>query len=485
MTILIAAWIMSTSPFAAPDEQSHYIRALGLSQGVILGKKVPYPNPGLTIPEQVFLNRDTRAYLVPPGMSPYDVVCMRGTERPDGCLEQSPNGNFPPLGYLLAAIALRFPTNVSSALWLARAGSALQSAAFLVLALVLLWEGTAWSLLGLLAAMSPMVLFCASILNPSGVQIASALALVAAGLRITRRPAAASGWVWGALAAAGAVTILSGPIGLAFAGAGLLAVAALGGRRAAGQMWRAHPQAVPFSAMALALAAVISLAYTRYAGFSSTFGLSPFFSSLQASWDQFGGVLRVAVGNFGAQTVPLPAVACDLWFALVASLVAAALWLGGRRERAVVLATTVLALAFPVLFWAWVDRYTGFPLLGREVLPILQVIPLVAGEVVYRHRARFAESPAGRSAIGALMSFIVGFQAYAFAFNAKRAPHDVTLLPTAIFTPPLGWAPWLALGAIGLLAMGAFVVGDVAAQRAAIGPPAFVAIRDSETPPWT
>jgi len=42
--LLLAAWVVGTQPFGAPDEASHYLRALTLSQGHLLGRKVPYPN---------------------------------------------------------------------------------------------------------------------------------------------------------------------------------------------------------------------------------------------------------------------------------------------------------------------------------------------------------------------------------------------------------------------------------------------------------
>jgi hypothetical protein len=30
---LLAAWVMTNPPFAAPDEAEHYVRAIGLSEG--------------------------------------------------------------------------------------------------------------------------------------------------------------------------------------------------------------------------------------------------------------------------------------------------------------------------------------------------------------------------------------------------------------------------------------------------------------------
>ena len=79
------------------------------------------------------------------------------------------------------------------------------------------------------------------------------------------------------------------------------------------------------------------------------------------------------------------------------SLLIAAISLGDLRERRLVVTVcALLGLAFPVLFYAWVDRFTGFGLQGREVLPVLMLIPLVAGEVVNRHSPRFERRPLGK-----------------------------------------------------------------------------------------
>ena len=81
-------------------------------------------------------------------------------------------------------------------------------------------------------------------------------------------------------------------------------------------------------------------------------------------------------------------------------VIAGAVWLGDRRERLVLAGVLVLVLAFPVLFWAWVDRFTGFTLRGREVLPIILLIPLVAGEIMSGHWARSASDERGATRYG-------------------------------------------------------------------------------------
>ena len=57
-----------------------------------------------------------------------------------------------------------------------------------------------------------MVLFTSSIMNTSGIQIASSLAFACAAIRISRDPTHVPKWVWIAFGLSGAVAILTGPI---------------------------------------------------------------------------------------------------------------------------------------------------------------------------------------------------------------------------------------------------------------------------------
>jgi Predicted membrane protein (DUF2142) len=483
-TLLIGAWIAATPPFAAPDEASHYDRAVGISNGVILGPKVIYgPDPELTPTQQIFINHDTRSVGVPARLIPSDVGCIGNKPDVSTCPVATPNGNFPPLGYLLPAAAISVSQDVTTAAWLTRAASALQSIAFLLLAAILLWGDSDWSLLGFLAAVSPMVLFSSSVMNTSGIEIASCLAFAAAALRVTRASAAAPGRVWVAFALSGAVGILTGPIGLVFALADVVLFAALAGPRRLRELSRTR--GFRFSGAVLLAASVVSLVYSRIAGFAEHFGISPIRQSLHAGLDQLGPVLKGAVGNFGSLTVPLPLAAYLIWWLLVVVLIVAAALLGTRRDRVILGAVVVLVLAFPVLFWAWIDRYSGFGLQGREVLPPLMLIPLVAGELVYRNRRTVADQRPARLAFGGFVAVIAVFQAYAWWISARAAagtPGTLRFYAHAKWIPPLGWAPWIAAAGVGTVALLAFAAGEVAQRPPRLGSQSALHRRVDATP---
>jgi hypothetical protein len=463
--LLMVAWIAATLPFTAPDEAWHYLRALSIANGQILGPKVDYTYVRLPPAEQAWTNRDTRAVLVPARLTPPNVVCIDFKRDVSGsCLEETTSGNYPPLPYLLPAVGLSVSPDTSTAIWVVRAASALPALAFLLLAVALLWNGTGWSLLGLLAATSPMVFFASSIMNPSGMQIAASLAFAAALIRIARAPVRATRWIWLACAASGVVAILAGPIGLEFTILEVVMFAGLLGRPGLREL-RDMPErrALRLSSLALLAAGLVALIYSRIAGFAPTLRISPLGHGLHEGIVQLPSVLEGAVGIFGSLTIFLPLAAYWLWWLLVLALVAAAIWLGDRRERAVTVAVTLLALMFPILFYAWIGRFTGFPLQGREVLPPLMLIPLVAGEVVSRNSSRIDDRQTARAVLGVAIALVAVFQAYAWWFDARvvaGAPGTIRFYAHATWSPPMGWLPWIAAAGLGTAALLGFAAAE-------------------------
>lgn len=467
--LLLAAWVVASPPFAAPDEASHYLRALNIANGHLLGRKIPYSSVPLGPPERAFVNQDTRAVDVPAALSPPHVACVDGKPDVTGrCIEASPTGDYYPPAYVLPALALKVASNANTALWLSRFLSAALCFVFVALAVALLWDGSAWSVLGPLAAITPMVLFVSSIINPSGLDTVASLAFTAAGLRIARDRARVPAWIWVAFGVSGALTVLSFQAGPAFLVADLAVVAALAGRRRWGELGRAHRRALLAVGATLLGALVLWFAYGRVSGAAhGHFAMTPLRASLLQGLDQLGPVLRDAIGNFGSLTVHLPGAARGLWWSLVVGMVGGALWLGTWRERVVMALVLVLALAFPVLAYAWVYRHSGFGLQGRQVLPVLALIPLTAGELIRRHRERLATAPASWAlAIG--IGGIALLQGYAWWYDASDvagAPVTLRFYAHARWSPPLGWIPWILVAALGVIALLVFAAGARSLDR--------------------
>ncbi len=469
--LLTGAWMMSSRPFTGPDETAHYLRALTITNGHLTGPRAPNTLISVQGPisrlGQTFEAHNSRAVRVPAGLSPPGARCENGALDVAGsCLEGTYTGNYQPLPYLLPALALDVSSHVHAASWLARLGSALPAVLLLGLALGLLFDGTLWSLLGPALAITPMVVFLASILNPGGVEVAACAAFLAALLRLTRtEPPAGGPVVWVAAAISGVVAILSWQLGFAFVAFDLLAAAGLVLARLPGA-----PLAVGLRRPMLGLLGALAAALVLYVIYAASAGGPPTtvalnrVGDLHAAINQLRPVFDEAVGTFGSLTVALPAVARYVWWVLVVGLALAALVRGAPRERVVLIGTAALAVLFPVLFDALVYRHTGFGLQARYVLPVLMMGPLVAGEII---RERAPRTVLGRGPglfLAAGVTVVALLQLVAWWVNAAAAagrsrtsffPHD------AVWSPPLGWGPWLALAVIGclLLAVGAWIAG--------------------------
>jgi hypothetical protein len=406
---------------------------------------------------------------VPATLTPPNVSCING--RPDltgSCREPTGTGDYYPAAYFAPAAALGVATNTGSALWIARGASAAVSLAFLLLAVALLATDTGWSLLGLLASITPMVLFIASVINPSGLELSASLALAASALRLTREPRRAPRWVWASLAASGAVTILAWQTGPIFAVADLLAGFALLGPNGWSRLRKRSGRDLAWCGLVLAASTVVFAVYSRVSGVAhGTFRITPFFHSLRIGIEQLPDVLRQAVGNFGLLTVPLPSVIYWSWWLLVLALLLVAVRLGDRVERLILASVTAVALLFPVLAYAWSYRLSGFGIQGRQVLPLLMLVPLLAGEVIYRRTAAFRERRIAGWLLGTGLAVICLLQLFAWWINARywgAHTNGFWLFGHPIWQPPGGWLPWALLALLGACAPVLGALGETAAS---------------------
>ena len=186
--LLVVAWFPATLPFGAPDETAHYLRALNIANGHILGPHIPYTT-SLPIPplEEAWASRNNRAVTVPARLNPPNVPCLDGKH------------NLTEAGSRRPIVATIRPCRIFCPPW-AWASRTTRRPPYG-------WPASAppscnclpapradarlgrdrWSVLGFLAAISPAVLCVSAIMNPSGMQIAACLAFMAALIRILGR----------------------------------------------------------------------------------------------------------------------------------------------------------------------------------------------------------------------------------------------------------------------------------------------------------
>ena len=462
LALLLAAWVFGNPPGAAPDERAHYVRALGAGSLELDGAIFrPTPEqrkafaeqrdapelPGAGLATVLWAAKQTRTFAVPAELSVFAFGCndqkptesAACVETPTGARsERLPTytGTYPPWAYVLPGRAMRVEDQPNAALRAGRLVSALICFALLAAAVMLTGAGP-----GLAIAMTPMVVYCAAVLNASGPEIAGSLCFIAAGLRL-QRPGAGTG-AWVALAAGGAALALSrslGPVLLLALGGTLLLI---GGRR---PRMPAHATAGAFAIAVLIVAFGLSAWWDIEKSPHGVEGGPSYADALKQTFHDLDDVARHAVGNFGALDTTLPTWLYLAWGAAAIGLLLLAAVYGTWRQRAGLALCVVVAGAITIAVSVFQLR-TGYGAQGRHVLPALVLPPLYAGEILRGRRLAWLP-------VGAGVLWAVG-QGVAWITNARRAAVGTDgsywFFGDAQWSPPLGWGVWAVFAAAGIL----------------------------------
>jgi hypothetical protein len=470
--ILAASWFGANPPGGAPDETPHYLRAAGISQGSLIGKPVignpsewprarDVPRLGLTWLREVSRNVDLPVRLNPPA---WHECYVFHPERSAACVisERAPTdgtrwtyvGVYQPYPYLASAALMRIASNPTDALVLSRLGIAALALPLLCLAMVVLWQGRrdGWAMMGILLATTPMVVFLAVMMTPSGVEIAAAVCFFAGLSRLAHARSRPTNLLWLAIGAGGFVLAVARPLSWIWVAIGLASFLVM---IPGGISWRRVPHdrraLLGFAVLVAGLFLSVSWGVVVHQRFVASPG--DVLLTLGAATGTVGdmGVQEIAVfGWTDTRTSPIVVAA---WLLMVAGLVLGALVLGSRRQRLGLLGLIATNYAMMVALSAVFLTFFG-PAQGRYTLPLAVGIPLYAGEILYERRA--AVPPFVRRALPVLIACIVGVcQAVAWWSNARRyavgtAGRFMFPLDPGAWQPPWGWWPWLAMAVIGV-----------------------------------
>jgi hypothetical protein len=505
MALIGIAWVFAAPPGVGPDEPAHYIKALGVGGGQLYGRP-----PGVRVSQadvqalvkghrsakeraqvEAFLRagppaqapwqtRTSRKFTVPAGMglsafgcggqAPSDLGHCIGDTSTNATDRDTYVGTYQPFMYALPGVVMRTTSAPVAALRLGRLVNAALSLGLLVVATLVLWDRSraALSLVGMAVAVTPAVVFFASILNPSGPELASGICFAACLLRLARSTDA-SGWVWVACAGSGAVLGLGRSLGPLFVVLMVASVVVLVGWRRALSVLTAAPGRAAVTAATVALAAVVGTVWERTRQPHLPVGPGAVRKGLDPAIDILPGLSKEAVGVFGADNIFMPLTFYVVWWLMLAVLLAAALYVGRGLERAS-LPALALAIVLVTVVVAAVVRQSGYELQGRYVLPYAVLLPLWAGELLSRHRERLHP----RAARALLVSVTAGaamVQAGAWYTHGHRvsvgAHGDWLFASRAGWVPPLGWWTWIA---VVLAAAGVYVLAGLRAGEVAAGP---------------
>jgi Predicted membrane protein (DUF2142) len=496
LALLGAAWVVGNPPGGGTDEAAHYVKAIGVGRGDLYGEPLEVTSAelraflksgrseaaeggiGVTSKTLEWQGRTSREFDVPAGLGFPRLNCTAA--RPDvsaGCLEsgrpsdretqmQTYTGTYQPFAYAPAGVVMNLAGEPTAAVRLGRLAGAVLSLTLLALAAFLLWDGGrgALSLVGLILAMTPAVLFSGSILNPSGPEIAAAICFSAALLRLFRGPSVAPA-LWVAVGVSGAVLAISRSFGPIFVLIIVVAVVAVEGPRRVRDALAWQRNAVLATSLVVGLAMAAGVWWeVVYQPHPST-DLVDIAEELGASISALPVLAREAVGVFGNLDTRMPDVIHVMWGALVLFLGGLAFAVGDRRQRwsLVALAGSILAITVALSAAA---RQTGFQFQGRYILPLAVVFPLWAGEIlsVEAHRLN---PPLARAVLVGTAAVAAGVHLFAWYFNARRFAVGTdgpwNFIAEAEWAPPGGWVLWLLVAGAGAATC---VAGGAAAARA-------------------
>jgi hypothetical protein len=430
VALLSGLWAVANPPLAGPDEPAHVIRAVALEHGELIGKE---PSGRLDrdlrpVAESARVVQAPEIYRSvngPPCFARQQGVaaCLNfeGSSRDADVVTYE--ARQPPAYHGVVGVMSWLGSAGSATVYLMRSLSVLMTAAFIATAITALRRVAAPGLLttGLILAVTPMVLFMSSVVNPSSTEIAASLAFWACGLvllsraheRIDNRLVTATG-------IAGCVLALSrqlGPLWIALAALTIVGVtqrAAL--RIVARSSWARLWAALILASVATQVAwvAIVRPRDATLVSRSSRFVVIDVVGDTGSIFRWF----REMIGWFGWLDTPAPVLTWLPWTAALAFLFFVALAWVSRRHAAVLVALVAAVIFVPLIVDSTPYDAGGTFWQGRYTLPLAVGVPIVAAFTLSStHRGR--ELVTGRFVL--TIGVVVGTaQFLAFAQNLRR-----------------------------------------------------------------
>lgn len=494
---------------SGPDEPTHVVKAAGAARGQFVGRcndNVGDPN-GVCAKSSPFTEVHLPAFYsllrnggnIPGTKIPHHgVECYaKRVDIPASCVIFATKaqyrglvenawiyvGRYPPLYYVVVGL----PTLLGSGLWalyLMRLVSAALSALMFSFAIfsILRYSGNRLLLLGVAIAATPMVLYLAGVVNPSGLEISSALSLWTILTILLRERERQPPRALVAMGAVSALILVSSRSLSPFWLVLLLITVSVGAGLGSTKRLFSNREVKIATALVIfvGLADLVWIVYEHSTALNvsskNAQALIPFSTTsewtiLATSFHHNIYYLPGMIGVFGAFDTYAPHGTFVIWYLLGGLLFALGVIAGGLRQRLVLLVFGISILVVPVLISSSQARKIGYVWSGRDTLPFAVGLPIVCVSRIGAHR------------IGALlrrlapMVLLLAWVAQAWAFFAVLRRYSVgnagprfSFLFHSPWCPPAIGCLWafvielVVLAAGYLLLLGATGIGPRAAR---------------------
>jgi Predicted membrane protein (DUF2142) len=389
-TLLSGLWAWANPLFAAPDEQTHVIRAVALDHGQLIGEKLAgrfrelqTDRPSFRVVQvpEVYEWR-TPCFAFQPEQTPTCQQFAGSTRNVDSITTA---GRHPPAYYAVVGIASRVWSPGSGTVRAMRLMTAAVAGALIASAANAI-RRTASSIVttGMLFALTPMALFLSGTVNPSAPEIAGAIALWTSGLvLVSRSEDRVDNRLVNVAGISACVLVLSRQLAPLWLGV-IAATALMYGNRASlrnilrsgvARLW-----AIPIAACILFQVGWVIVVKPLDTSVLARPEIDATTSEIVRSTLGAGFTrYREMIGVFGWQDTAAPALTYVFWTGGIGLLTLLALAWSKRRHVAVLLALLAVTVVAPLALEGSAYRDVGGIFWqGRYTLPIAVGIPILA-----------------------------------------------------------------------------------------------------------
>ncbi len=395
-------------------------------------------------------------------------------------------GHYPPWEYAVLGVLTRPINGVARQVFGMRVVGAFLAGALLASALATLRAARApCAGVGLALGLTPMALFLAGVVNPSGLEIAAGAAVWTHGAALAlERVSGEERRVALRLGLAAAVLVLIRPLSPVWLGLAGVVLLVATGRRLVPVILSLWPR-LRRPAIAVAVALVFQAAWWvaedplnhRYL-IPRDAGFVPLVDQYRVSIGKGFLLLREMIGVFGWLDTPAPVATLVIWLVVLGALLGLAVLASRASIVSAIVAAIAVTIAVPVLLEVMNARDVGFIWQGRYTLPFAVGIPILAGFAVNvqtlesRGLRRFVVGVWGLLAFAHVLAYWQALRRYTVGSNGSL------LLSGARWQPPLPARLLVVVAAVVLTAAVGWVIsaaqpwlGSTASPRTGSAPP--------------